>query len=270
MPPTSWSWYADSTNPSYYQQLGCNQANYDKATGWNSTVVLDFGAYNYSNNSADGTAQDMWGAHWQTQGEIQYLAENFLWGWYSCHPGPIMFLDVGGNNSITMDYSTGVNSAVTELGVKDYAAQLNDPFVGGSEDLETWSSWSITPGQAYNWFNGWNARGGNGYDNIGSADGCPTSGGWGCSYGWNMGDYYNFSQGWWQSHVAPETYYNNLAAQWNNIRNSTNGGNGKLLPQGPLNQPNGAGNNPSQAWAALSQYFSPMYYSMEIHWMNCC
>ena len=272
-PPTDWSFYVVQTDAGKIEQLGCNQANYDRTVRANASVVLDFGAYN-----ADGSMQINWVLGQVSQSEIEYLSEVFLNGYYSCNPAQyLLILSIGGNNSANMNYNVGVNSARTESAVLNYAqANLGDPYVGGAEDIETWATCNTCVGvpssASYNWFNGYNAAGGNAYLDFGSADWCPTSGPWAyCSKtGWNAGDYYNFSQGWWQSHVAPEAYTNNDAAQWNWIRNVTNGSNGPVGPLGPLNTTSRQGgplyNSPAQAWAALNSYFPYMYYSMEMHW----
>jgi hypothetical protein len=259
-PPVDWSWYVDTTSTSHIQQLGCNQANYDRSVGHNSEVVLDFGAYN-----SDGSSQILFNNTWQSEGTVTYLAEWFVYGYIICNPGnQYLTVAVGGSNYNTMSYNAGVNSAYAARNVGSYATNNSSHvFVRGSEDIETWSGRAASS-QMYNWYNGWHAASGPGYVNFGSADGCPTAGtGWWCSYGWNAGDYYNFSWGFGEAYFTPETYYNVNAAQWNWIAYRTH----PMYPDGPMNQPNGAGNNPGQAWAALNQYFPYMSYSLEIHWM---
>lgn len=264
--PNDWSFYVNQNDGPKLEQLGCNQSNYDNAVNSNSLVVLDFGGYN-----SDGSAQDAWGAGWLSQSTIEYLADSFVQGYYSCGPPHhILILSVAGNNSIDMNYNVGVNSAHTEEAVLSYSKLFNNPFTGGGEDIETWipcqgcTNPNVTSAMSYNWFNGYNAAGGNAYVNFGSADECPTSGGWAyCSNtGWNSGDYYNFSQGWWQSGVTPETYSYNDAAQWNWIRNVTNGARGQIAPLGPMNTTIGL--NPGQAWSALNAYFATLWYSLQV------
>ena len=262
-PPGDWSFYVTTTNTGTFRQLGCNQANYDRTVGHNSEVILDFGAYN-----SDGSQQLIWtypNQTWISEGTVTYLASWFVYGYITCNPGnQYLTLAAGGNNYYTMSYNAGVNSAYATRNLQSYITNnTNHVFGRGAEDIETWSG-RATSAQMYNWYNGWHATTGGPYVNFGSADGCPTSGtGWWCSYGWNVGDYYNFSWGFGEAYFTPETYYNVNAAQWNWIASRSH----PMYPDGPLNQPNGAGNSASQAWAALNQYFPYMSYSLEIHWM---
>jgi len=269
-PATDYSLYINRNNSGWMYQLGQNQANYDKSVGHFSQVILDFGGY--YDDSGD---QSSWEAGNLSQSTIEYLANTFIAGWASVQNRQIMILWVGGNNFFGLDYNKGVASAHTEEEVRSYSNYYNDGWVGGAMDFEDWNNSNAN--QGYAWFNGFNAASGNAYINFGSINGCPPAGN--CDPPrWNLGDYYNLSQGWSQSHSAPEIYFPINAQQWNYLAQNTNGPNGRVWPQGPMTEvqrykgccppPPPGELDPTGAWNYMTPYFPSMSSSFEIHWMS--
>lgn len=98
--------------------------------------------------------------------------------------------------------------------------------------------------------------------NFGSADGCPLAATYYCSWGWNQGDYFNFS--YYSATFTPEVYYPGMAQQWSWIQTYA----GKTMyPEGPLDDNDLDPNSYTSdgAWTQLSPYFPYMWRSLEMH-----
>lgn len=116
------------------QSTGCSQATFDNTYGVNSEDILDFGAI----VSDDGTQAETVTGTPLSGGDVVYLASWFVFGYVSCHPIHYLQLDVGTNNSNTLDYNKGAKFAQTVEGVSSYAAaQGPHVTVYGANDIET-------------------------------------------------------------------------------------------------------------------------------------
>jgi hypothetical protein len=259
-PMTNSSFYVETTNTSTLQQAGCNQALIDNQVQQNSMVILDFGGMN-----SDGSQLKTINGIWLTEQSVTYLAEWFVYGYATCQPQKVLFLNVGTNNSIQSNSTNGAAFGQTVAFVKSYAASNSGGHVDveGANDIETWGSSVNSPTSVRNWESGYHQATPAYYRNFGSADGCPQNGAGSCSYGWAQADYYYLSWGAVEAWPVPEIYYSSQANQWNWINKSQNG---SLSPNGPLdnNALAPSSNTPDQAWNQLSVYFPYITWSLEI------
>ena len=266
-PPVNWSFYVKTTNTAVMQTLGCNQATYDNTVSADSEVILDFGAI--IDNS--GTQRLVNGTS-VSQNTVINLANYFAYGYATCTSVHTLKMDVGTNNSNTLNYAKGQAFANTAKQISLFVGYFsNNVQVRGANDIETFynpgSGYHANSVDSYNWYNGYAANGGPPYVNYGSADGCPQSTSYTCSYGWNQGDYYNLSYGLGLALFAPEIYVNPQAQQWYWVEQFAGQ---PMYPEGPLDENDLAGGTytPAQAWSALSAFFGVMRYSLEIHNSN--
>ncbi len=249
-PPNNWSFYVASwdTN-STAQQLGCNQANYDKSVNANSFVTLDFGAQYYTGS---GTYVPSTTIYWSNS-TIEAYAENFAYGYQICGSSHYLTFNVGTNNdgSVTdgalgADWGSLVQSVASNVSNSGYA----NVIVYGAIDAEA----GYGPfAHLYGWeFGdssgpGFASRFGGLISDFGSADGCPQSyyqdTNRVCSGDWYLSSDYEAAWGWSPNIANPEIYYDgcyglaNEPVQWANISDfGAHYGFGAIFFEGPLSQ----------------------------------
>lgn len=259
-PPTDWSFYVTSLNTNTAATLGCNQGHFDASHGnINSTVTLDFGGQNSTNN---GTILTFSGTH-VSYGQVESYAETFGYNYWICTGADTtsnLTLSIGTNNSAYYVNSTGGASwAGVVNAVVSYMNQFGQVTVWGANDMELdWDSYSATS----SWESGYASHTSALYNDYGDAAGCPPYGS--CDNGWTQHDVYLVAWGDPPAESTPEIYYTSQGNEWVSVSNTQ----GRIIFWAPWDEHDldTSTLTAAGAWSALQCSGSQTcVYSAEIH-----
>jgi len=294
-PPTATSYYVYDADDLYENNdesafnLGYNQAYYDRYSGKNSLVILDFGGQQANGSGTISTANT---SPPTTFGDaaIEAFAEVFASSYASeAREGTKLTLGVGTNNS-AYDVSAAGGSkwagvvAIVSRYVLDHPAEAKKVAIWGANDLEPGYS---GPQSALQWAHAYVRATRSAYVDYGSADGCSQTShdDASCNNSWHQSTEWSLSWGvagipraLTGARGAPQIYFGSGAAQWEQI--ALYGDiykSGRQLFEGPLDQNTAPvdGNtttNSSQAWDDFEQSLEShvatrqtLPYSLSIH-----
>ncbi len=257
-------------------------------------VVLLFGAAGWTGTSTYGAWN--WKKGFYTIAQIREAGKAFLTGYWDCSPYyPTVTLALGVSNDGNGDsyghgaaWASMINDISAWIGAVGYGKQET---IAGAMDFEPgFGSASL----ARSWVAGYSSTYRYAFYNVGSADGCPTTGqvngaNHGCYNGWTQDDIYYVSWGASTAWAVPEIYRTDgvQAAQWEQISlygqyhySSSLKFSGVLTQQGAC-QSSGCkptvANSPATGWnqlwnaTAASVYTSSqpfLKWSTDITWVN--
>lgn len=222
------SYYVSRQSTSTLNSLGCQSANNNRK----GRMSLLFGS---PVDVAGSKGVTLWGGADATIGEVEDLAQAFVRGYHRCADGSISItLGVGAANCLIGDAPDANcdTSAVykTASWVRDHGAAWGrltnrlsawDVNNGYSGRVTIYGAWDMEPdwssaGRADAWMSGYdNDASGRPIFVLGSADGCPPSGG--CDNGWDRQDIYHETWARTPSLPFPQVYYNVNGDQWQNV-----------------------------------------------------
>ncbi len=258
MPQTDWSFYVTALNTSEAETLGCNQGEFDADHGdINSTVTLDFGGQDSSNN---GTILTFSGTV-VSYGDVEAYAETFGFWYWDCTGADttsLLTLSIGTNNSAYYVNSTGGASwAGVVNAVTSYMDNYGQVQVWGGNDMELdWDTYAATS----SWESGYAAHTSQDYTDYGDAAGCPPYGS--CDNGWTQHDVYLVAWGDAPAWATPEIYTSATASEWISISDTY----GPIVFWGPMDEYDldSSTLTPAQAWSDLCSS-QTCEYSLQIH-----
>jgi hypothetical protein len=258
MPQTDWSFYVTNISTSEAHTLGCNQGKFDADHGdIDSTVTLDFGGQNSSNN---GTILVFSGTP-VSYGDVESFAETFGYWYWDCTGADttsLLTLSVGTNTSAYyVDSAGGASWAGVVNAVADYMDSYGQVQVWGGDDMElAWATYAATS----SWESGYAAHTSQDYTDYGDANSCPPYGS--CYGSWTQHDVYLLAWGDTPAWATPEIYYTADASEWISISDTY----GPIDFWGPMDEYDldSSTLTPAQAWSALCSS-QTCEYSLQIH-----